>query len=1596
MEQQLYASEITPGGHGEKYQKEIALALWLLMRESSSTTRMAYEMTVADKFDDVVLFDDTNEKIHLIQAKHADTKDEQVKFFELDALFPTGNSDKGKGDFDLYKYAKSYFCVTRSLKERAYNKMFYIFTNKVLKLTDNDWVKIEEREENEILRISGSSAKNLKLMPTEKAITELCNYINKDDDITAIKDAVKEFFHSGKVSQTFTRYCTPLKDVMIINENKCRFASNFNAENPNPDVVRLYKMLQSDQVDMEEEVTVNKKFQTKESRNKFLPPRVDEDDIRNFFRDFTLSVGQPNDLRPIIVAELKAWMKTWIQPEIFGQLKEKYWEQVYIDLGAYFDACNKPVGEKSKRVLGDYFDECNKPVDEKSLRSLMKLDIEKCFEQIKREMQTGGKKREMAEAEEWKLTYINRHLKYEEAALEQTGGMLSIDQKMSGNDKVAHNNRSSSIVRTISDTKFVEELRGKFKSQQHILLVADPGMGKTSLLQFLSFEAQKKNHSAVFLMRLSTLCKKLDEIEKVSNINDVREILSAVLSETNCNLILNAPESRNDEGYSIILALDAFDEIHSKYTEKVISILELLSLKKSIQFIISSRLHVQEILQSKFDFKLILLVPFQDEDQIRYLKKIWMKKSVDEKVVEDFSELLFEKYHSGTLSNSSEMFGLPLMMRMLAEVYSDRFKQFVSAANSDKTEPLDWPEDILNIGQLLERFVHKCFHIKFEEKFKTKVDINDAEFNSFIAVYILEHQLLAIKLLEIEMLMDIFTKPKNKKIYDLFKIRYEKGSEKSMLVTVVNNDVQFCHLSFGEYFVATYLSDNISELEPNILIKVLSQREVIRKLTLIKLEENENCSETLNELCRLNWDVALWACESGCLKLVSFLNLKSFSTDQLSNMLKVSAKCGYLAICELLIGYNANLDKSTALHSAVENGHFSVVKQLIENNADPNDMDEYNRTALHVASYKENMEIIQLLIDKGGNLNSKTIFGQTPLHLAVLNNHESVVKNLIANSADPNEMDDNKWTALHYACQNGNVETVKFLVEQYSNISSQTIFGQTPLHIAALNGHAHVVELLIAKNADPDKVDDKQWTALHMACQNGNVETVKLFIKKLENTNFQTIFGETPLHIAALNGHASVVEVLLANNADPDKVDDKKWTALHYACQNGNVEIVKFLIDKGSNTNSQTIIGQTPLHIAALNVHTRVVELLIANNADPDKVDRKKWTALYYACQNGNVEMVKFLIDKGSNTNSQTIFGQTPLHIAALNGHASVVEVLLANNADPEKVDDKQWTALHYACQNGNVEIVKFLIDKGSNTNSQTILGRTPLHIAALNDHASVVELLIANNADPDKVDRKKWTALHKACRNGNVETVKFLIRQGSNTNSQTFSGETPLHIAALNGHASVVEVLLANNADPDKVDDKKWTALHYACQNGNVEMVKFLIDKGSNTNSKTFSGETPLHIAALNGHASVVEVLLANNADPDKVDDKKWTALHYACQNGNVEIVKFLIDKGSNTSSQTISGETPLHIAAENGHAMVIELLIANNGDPDKVDNKKWTALHYACRNGNIETVTLLIDRGSNTNSQTISGRTPLYIAELNDHKSVVELLKANLCGTK
>lgn len=133
-----------------------------------------------------------------------------------------------------------------------------------------------------------------------------------------------------------------------------------------------------------------------------------------------------------------------------------------------------------------------------------------------------------------------------------------------------------------------------------------------------------------------------------------------------------------------------------------------------------------------------------------------------------------------------------------------------------------------------------------------------------------------------------------------------------------------------------------------------------------------------------------------------------------------------------------------------KNLSIETIKQLLDQGADPNSVEESDWTPLHILCYDPQIdqicfhttrieiissynplteEAIKLLIENSANVNVETDWGETPLHLIFHNPSIEVVKLLLDNNANPNITDKKIMTPLHIACNsNSSVEVIKVLL----------------------------------------------------------------------------------------------------------------------------------------------------------------------------------------------------------------------------------------------------------------------------------------------------------------------------------------------------------------------------------------------------------------------------------------------------------------------------------------------------------------------------------------------------------------------------------------
>nr|XP_029708093.1 ankyrin-3-like [Aedes albopictus] len=883
----------------------------------------------------------------------------------------------------------------------------------------------------------------------------------------------------------------------------------------------------------------------------------------------------------------------------------------------------------------------------------------------------------------------------------------------------------------MTDIKFAANLRLKFSQYQCLVLTADPGVGKTKLLQYLAFELQKLMSGTVYLFYLNRL---QDTEEASGNEGASLNILKCVLSDKNILLIQKALENMSDDHITIIF--DGYDEIHKKNINKINRLLQLLFTSKQIQIIISVRNYEKNTLQRFLEeFKIIggyfSLEAFSKENIIEYLKQSWkenVESDIDFKFY-SYSKFLVDKFYS--------LCRVPLMVEMMSKIYKQRFKLFKETSMVDEEDEIGYLEkEFLEVEHIYEMFIENCLLVKIEDACHGigKVDLKKHIFDGFY----LDHQLLAIDFLDVGDLKFILNNPKYIKKGENIKKIHLNQSEKSILLNLVDGKFSFSHHSYAEYFVATFLWDEFIYFK-NIVQNVLSGFTGIRKFFIKIIEKNIEFVAKITQKTSFDTiDVVFWACESNAVELLKYvLSEKNLFRPSETKMFHIAIENGSDKICSYLIDdckvhpdvkYDGGL---APLHWAIIYDHMYMVQLLIGKGADINVQNTDGWSALHYAVYHKRIDITNLLIDKGINVNCRSKSKWNALHIACNNGDVELAKLLIKNGAELLMRTNEDKTALDIAVSRGYTEIAIILIENLINIYPSYNVVATTYRTAVLFGNHNLQEALISKFSNFVDIDE---TSIHIAAREGLFEKAKELLNDGFNVNALSKSKLTALHLSASAGHRLVIDLLLDKGANINAVDEDNVTPLYLACQNGHKDVAKILIERGASIDTLAHNKLSALHASASKGYWNIVNLLLNEGAIDSVVDEDGVTLLHMVCENGHKKVVETLVRRGANINSLTSDNLTALHVSAYEGHCNIVKLLLDYGADVNAVEIDEWTPLHLACQNGHTEVVKTLVERGANINALTANKWSPLHVSAYGGHSVIVNLLLNKGANLNSV----------------------------------------------------------------------------------------------------------------------------------------------------------------------------------------------------------------------------------------------------------------------
>ena len=384
-------------------------------------------------------------------------------------------------------------------------------------------------------------------------------------------------------------------------------------------------------------------------------------------------------------------------------------------------------------------------------------------------------------------------------------------------------------------------------------------------------------------------------------------------------------------------------------------------------------------------------------------------------------------------------------------------------------------------------------------------------------------------------------------------------------------------------------------------------------------------------------------------------------------------------------------DGVNALHKASQNGHFEIVKLLLECGQEPtgidiNAVDQFGWTPLHFACQQDFhqdkdisnfLETIKVLCQHPFiELNVVDMDGATPFLMAASNKNSKVMKTLLAYGGprlNVNVTDNEGRNALHLAANWDNVDTLEVLLN-YSAIDDSAIasIGQTLTHCSLTNNQPYE-----------------------------DVFRESLKTRQNISINAKANDGLTVLLSATIFNRMRIVQKLL----DQEEIDVTartkhtfQQTALHMACGIGYEGIVKLLCKHSSiDVNSRDDLKGTPLHEASMGrskQHVKIVKVLLEQpNIDVNPTSEANYTPLYLACIHQRTKIVKLLCNQASiDLNIKGDDGETPLHVACRKNNKGIVEMLCHKpTADVNAIDDNGKTPISIAEQRGHSEIVEIL-----------------------------------------------------------------------------------------------------------------------------------------------------------------------------------------------------------------------------------------------------------------------------------------------------------------
>lgn len=164
--------------------------------------------------------------------------------------------------------------------------------------------------------------------------------------------------------------------------------------------------------------------------------------------------------------------------------------------------------------------------------------------------------------------------------------------------------------------------------------------------------------------------------------------------------------------------------------------------------------------------------------------------------------------------------------------------------------------------------------------------------------------------------------------------------------------------------------------------------------------------------------------------------------------------------------HDSGTDFTINLNNTYPGGSYITPPSAGTSFEDLDTMEALGCNSVHLAVQKGHLSIIRLLLETDVDINARNAAGFTALHMAIMEGKHLVAQYLLEHGASSDILTSNGRGTLHLAVESGNPILVQMLLDYGGDPDMKDYSGQTAFHAAVINGYEEIVRLMLRKGVN--------------------------------------------------------------------------------------------------------------------------------------------------------------------------------------------------------------------------------------------------------------------------------------------------------------------------------------------------------------------------------------------------------------------------------------------------------------------------------------------------------------------------------------------------